>query len=77
MDHSLIRLREPSIRPDVKMPVLDAKALETDPKGMEFLRDVLRGGTSRRPADAPTYPPRKGHWRTETASVTRHAPTRP
>ena len=26
------------------MPVLDAKALKTDPKGLEFLRDVLRPG---------------------------------
>jgi hypothetical protein len=24
------------------MPVLDAKALKTDPKGLKFLRDVLR-----------------------------------
>lgn len=24
------------------MPVLDAKALKTDPKGLAFLRDVLR-----------------------------------
>jgi hypothetical protein len=24
------------------MPVLDAKALRTDPKGLAFLRDVLR-----------------------------------
>ena len=32
------------------MPVLDAKALKTDPEGLAFLRDVLNQG-SRRAAD--------------------------
>ena len=32
------------------MPFLDAKALETDPDGMAFLRAVIRPGFEREPA---------------------------
>jgi hypothetical protein len=35
------------------MPVLDAKALEIDPKGMAFLKSVLR------PITLPPVPPRE------------------
>jgi hypothetical protein len=35
------------------MPVLDAKALETDPEGMELLRAVLQSGRRRKPAPPP------------------------
>jgi hypothetical protein len=59
------------------MPVLDAKALETDPKGLEFLRDVLRDTSPRRPSEAVARVPRKGSWRAERASITLLAPTRP
>ncbi len=32
------------------MPVLDAKALKTDPEGLAFLRDVLRPAGAEKPA---------------------------
>ena len=32
------------------MPVLDAKALKTDPEGLAFLRDVLRPAAADTPA---------------------------
>ncbi len=34
------------------MPFLDAKALETDPDGMAFLRSVIRPNSEQREADA-------------------------
>ena len=36
------------------MPVLDAKALKTDPKGLAFLRDVLRPGDGSRKSAKPS-----------------------
>ena len=45
------------------MPVLDAKALKTDPQGLEFLRDILRpagdaAGKTVAPAPRATLRPR-------------------
>jgi hypothetical protein len=43
-----------SCKGEVAMPVLDAKALKTDPEGLAFLRDVLRpAGTG---AEKPAAP---------------------
>jgi hypothetical protein len=36
------------------MPVLDAKALETDPEGCALLRSVLQSGRRRKPPMIPT-----------------------
>ena len=38
------------------MPVLDAKALETDPDGMAFLRSVIRPDFEREPRACPPLP---------------------
>jgi hypothetical protein len=65
------------IRSDLKMPVLDAKALETDPKGLEFLRDVLRDTGPWRSLEAASRVSRKGSRLAEPASVTPLVPRRP
>ena len=48
------------------MPVLDAKALESDPAGVAFLRSVIRPGFAREAAVAP--PPGKDPQRSEAAA---------
>ena len=40
------------------MPVLDAKALKTDPEGLAFLRDVLRPAGTEKPAAQQKQPAR-------------------
>jgi hypothetical protein len=44
---------------EVALPVLDAKALKADPKGMAFLRDVLRRDDPAPAEPAGTEPDRK------------------
>ena len=50
------------------MPVLDAKALETDPVGMAFLRSVIRPGFEREGAVTP--PPARRPRQPDAASDT-------
>jgi hypothetical protein len=53
------------------MPVLDAKALEIDPKGMTFLKSILRPLA---PSDLPPKDtPRKGRIRLYAPRRTREA----
>jgi hypothetical protein len=47
-----------SCKGEVAMPVLDAKALKTDPEGLAFLRDVLRPAGTEKPAAPQKQPAR-------------------
>ena len=49
------------------MPFLDAKALETDPEGMAFLRSVI-GPHARRRKAAPKAPPAEDRQEVNAAS---------
>jgi hypothetical protein len=49
---SAVVFHRPAQLADIAMPVLDAKALTTDPEGLAFLRDVLATGKGARQAGA-------------------------